>query len=795
MDRSFLQVIKSFLFPAVCCLVAVGAVNGQASSPKPLQLPNGWSLTPAGRSIPLSSDLPLNMAVSPDHRYLAVTDNGYDRQGIDLIDLQKEKLVDQVEIGKSWLGLCFEKKRPYLYISGGNDNIIVRYVLNQDRLIVRDTMRLGRPWPEEKIGVAGIAIDERRQLIYAVTKENGSLYIGDLRTMRTIRHVQLSAPAYTCLLNPAGTELYISGWGGSKVWIYSPDKKRLIDSVATGDHPNDLAITHNGKWLYVANANTNSVSVIDVRERKEVETLNAALYPDAPIGSTTNSVALSADGHTLYVANADNNCLAVFDVTRPGNSRSKGFIPTGWYPTAVKAIAGKILVLNGKGMSSFANPDTAYVGGLFHGALSIIPSTSEALLGRYSRRVYLNTPYSKEKESLAAGQPGNPIPMKKGDPTPIRYVFYVLRENKTYDEILGDLPQGNGDPGLCLFGDSVTPNGHAIASQYVLLDNFYVDAEVSVDGHCWSMAGYATDYVEKSWPSDYSNRGGTDDFESAGPIANATNGFIWDACLRGNVSFRDYGEMRDNILHPIPTLTDPSHFCAGFPAWNLGITDVYREQQFEHDLDSLVAIHAVRSLNTIYLPNDHTNGLAKDSLTPTSYIADNDLALGKLVDHISHSAIWKESAIFVLEDDAQGGADHVDAHRSVAYVISPFVKAHSVNHTPYTTSSVLRTMELILGLPPMSQYDAGATPMWNCFGPGLQSETFTARAARVDLLRRNKGASLSALRSARFDFSHPDRAPDKLFSEVIWKSVKGEESEMPGPRRGAFLKAHEKDPD
>jgi YVTN family beta-propeller protein len=771
-----------------------------------VRLPNGWSLTPAGQSIPLSSDFPLNMAVSPDDHYLAVTNNGHGKQTIDLIDLKADRLVNRVEIGRAWLGLRFENRRPFLYASGGNDNIVIRYEWKKDRLINKDTLTLGAAWPEENIGPAGLDVDDNRRLLYVVTKENNSLYVCDLNTKGVLRRIPLSTQAYTCLLNPSGTELYISAWGGAKVWIYNTVNNLLVDSITTEDHPNDMVLSHNGKWLFVANANSNSVSVISTAERKVVETLNAALYPMAPIGSTTNSAALSTDDKTLYIANADNNCLAVFDVSDPGHSWSKGFIPTGWYPTCVKVVGRKILVLNGKGMSSFPNfngfqpnkkdqSKEPFIWDKFHGTLSVIPIPSEDRLHLYSRQVYRNTPYSKQKEMTAAGPKGNPIPMKKGDPTPIKYVFYILKENKTYDQVLGDMSAGNGDSSLAIFGEKVTPNSHALANQFVLLDNFYVDAEVSVDGHCWSMGGYATDFVEKNWRSDYSNRGGDDDFESGGPIASPTKGYLFDYCKRAGVSFRDYGEFMDNTRHPLPVLADPASYCKRYPSWDLGIEDVFRERMFEQDFDSLVAIHAVRHFNMLYLPNDHTVGLIKDSLTPRAYIADNDLALGRLVDHITHSPVWKESAIFVLEDDAGNGSDHVDAHRSVAWVISPYIKMHSVNHTLYSTSSVLRTMELILGLPPMSQYDAAATPLWSCFQNLPDPAPFVARPALSDTRERTR-FDASALQPSNLDFSNADRVPDLLLNEIIWKSMKGLNSRMPAPKRAAFVQTRgDKDDD
>ncbi|HEV2354758.1 MAG TPA: bifunctional YncE family protein/alkaline phosphatase family protein, partial [Puia sp.] len=778
-------------------------------------LPNGWYLSPAGQSVPLSSDLPLNMALAPDGVHLAITNNGNGRQTIDLVDLTRHRLVSSTTIRESWLGLAFAERQPWLYVSGGNDDVIFRYRLRHDSLELRDSIVLGRPWPADKISPTGIAIDEDHDRLYVATKEDDALYVCDTRSMTVIQRVPLGAEAYTCLLNPKHTELYVTAWGGRKVWIVDTRNNALTDSVATDHHPNDMAISRDGRWLYVANANANTVSVIDVPARRVVETLHTAISPDAPIGSTTNSVCLSEGDKTLYIANADNNYLAVFDVAEPGHSRSLGFIPVGWYPTCVRRRGREILVTNGKGLSSMPNPGepqpgqprnrTAYqksgpprdqyIGSMLKGTLSVIPAPSAETLAGYTRQVYRNTRYSVQRADEAPGEAGNPIPRKAGESSPIKYVFYVLKENRTYDQILGDMPEGNGDTSLCLFGARVTPNAHAIASQFVLLDNFYVDAEVSADGHNWSMAGYATDFTEKTWPSNYSGRGGNYDFDGQRAVANPTKGFIWNYCQRAGVSFRNYGEFEDHGPPTLDVLRESQHHCIPYVGWDLDTQDVRREQIFEQDFDSLVRIGAVPHFSTVYLPNDHTSGLEKGAYTPTAHIADNDLALGRLVDHISHSRIWPETAIFVLEDDAQDGPDHVDAHRSPAYVISPYIKHHSVDHTMYSTTSILRTMELILGLPPMSQYDAAAMPLYRSFTATPDAGVFSAMPARVDIDQRNTVSSPSAALSSHFDLSRPDAVPDGLLNEVIWKAVKGENSIAPAPRRGAFVKVAARDGD
>ncbi len=777
--------------------------------PQPVELPNGWSLSPAGTAVNLSSDLPLNMAISPSKKYVAITENGDGKEGIGLIDLKKEKLLSFTQMPAAWLGLQFSGNK-YLYASAGNKNMILKFELKKGKLFLKDSIVLGKPWPN-KIGITGLALDKAHSRLYAVTKENNSLYVCDTKSDKIIKQIPLSAEAYTCLLNPKKNELYISLWGGGKIDIYDLNKEIITDSLATESHPNDMALTQNGKFLFVANANSNSVSVIDLEKRKVVETLSASLYPDAPAGSTTNSVSLSADDKTLYIANADNNCLAVFDVSVPGSSRSEGFIPTGWYPTCVRLTGNQILVSNGKGFKSMANPygpqpvntkektpyqkditsgstePNQYIGSLFKGSLSFIKIPAPKELENYSKEVYNNTPYNKNKEALASGEYGNPIPQKVGAPSPIKYVFYVIKENRTYDQVLGDMKEGNGDSSLCLFTEKITPNFHALARDFVLLDNFYVDAEVSADGHNWSTAAYATDYVEKTWPTNYSGRGGTYDYEGTRKIAYPAKGYIWDYCNRAGVSYRNYGEFVHDGKPPIlPSII--GHFCPGFPDFDLSIHDVYREKVWEHDFDSLIAINALPQFSTVRFPDDHTSGMRKGAYTPYAAAADNDLAVGRFIDHISHSPVWKECAIFILEDDAQNGPDHVDAHRSPAFVVSPYIKRHFVDHTMYSTSGLLRTMELILGLPPMSQYDAAAMPFFRSFTASPDFTSYTAIPSNMDIDERNTAWNKLAKESAKFNLAVEDAAPDIPFNEVIWKAIKGENSVMPAPRHSAFIK-------
>ena len=785
--------------------------KAKRSSSEKVFLPNGWALSPAGRSLPLG-DLPLNIQISASKKLMAVTNNGQSKQSIQLIDPISEKILHDQPIGKAWYGLKFSADEKKLYASGANDNIILVYPIVNKKFGVADTIVLGKAWPKEKIGPTGIELDDAGKRLYVVTKENNSLYVFDLNTKKLLNKVNLGAEAYDCLLSPDKSKLYISLWGADKLAIYDVKGQKISSEILTESHPNEIIQNKSGDYLFVANANDNSVSVIETKAGRVIEVISTAMYPTKLTGSTTNGLALSEDEKTLYVANADNNCLAVFNVSNPGKSTSKGFIPTGWYPTNVRVAGKKIFVSNGKGFSSMANPDgpqpikktddsgvhlgisaqkeVQYIGSLFKGTLSIIDSPTDSQLELFSKQVYANTPFNKQVEVISKGSANNPIPNVQGGKSPIKYVFYVIKENRTYDQIFGDIKKGNGDSTLCIFPEKVTPNHHALANEFVLLDNFYVDAEVSADGHNWSMAAYATDYTEKTWPTSYGSRGGTYDYEGSRKIAYPRDGYIWDYAKRAGISYRSYGEF---VTKDGPTINSLiGHTATKYPGYNLDIKDVDRISAFKADFDSLLSINSVAQFNTIRLGNDHTSGQRIGKPTPTAYLADNDLALGLLVEHISNSSIWNESAIFVLEDDAQNGPDHVDAHRSPAFVISPYVKRNSVNSSMYSTSGMLRTMELILGLPPMSQYDAAAVPLSDCFTNTPDFKPYTTKPANVDLNQRNTVWNKSAERSQEWNFAREDAAPDLDLNEVVWKSVKGEDSMMPAPRRSAFVKLEQK---
>jgi hypothetical protein len=442
-----------------------------------------------------------------------------------------------------------------------------------------------------------------------------------------------------------------------------------------------------------------------------------------------------------------------------------------------------------------------YIGNMMQGALSTITTPDAATRAAMTRRVRELTPYTDALRLAPAEAPiASPIPRLVGGSSPIKYVFYVIRENRTYDQVLGDMPGGNGDPSLTLFGEDITPNAHAIARDFTLFDNFYVDAEVSYDGHAFSTGAYATDVAEKLWPTNYGSRGtpylsegGYKMRDQYGNFSAPPAGYIWDFAKRAGISVRSYGEFatwprRGGQVHAtVPGLEGLVH--PSYPPFDLGVPDVQRADIWLEEFRQFERNGALPRLSIIRLGNDHTSGTSPNAPTPRAMVADNDLALGRIVEAISRSRYWKQSAILVLEDDAQNGPDHIDAHRSVLLSIGPFSRRRAVDSTLYTTSGVLRTIELILGLPPMSQYDAAATPMYAAFQPTPDLTPYTHLPARVPLDERNDWTSPGANASLAMNLRDADRAPELELNEILWQSVHGAGALMPPPRRTGFIRS------
>ncbi|MEO6213810.1 MAG: bifunctional YncE family protein/alkaline phosphatase family protein [Vicinamibacterales bacterium] len=787
------------------------------------QLPNGWRIAPAGRHMPIG-DLPLNMVWSPDGRYLIVTNNGWSKPTLTVFDTTNWYVRSIVPVEHAWLGLAWHPDGKRLFSSGAAQNVVNEFGWNGESLNQQSQLKLGEPvlrptfdTLENSGFIGGIAMSPDGRRLYAVHVLGRAISLIDPDTRRVSRSARLATEPYSALASTDGKTLFVSLWGGAKVQSFDAVSLEPRGEVTVGEHPNAMVQSKDGSRLFVACANTNAVWVIDLASGLAAEQIGVALFPKAPPGTTPNALALSPDGRTLLVANADNNTVAVVDVSVPSASRVRGFIPTGWYPTGVTfdREGKRIFVLSGKGLAPSANPrgpqpgtrgaEGQYIGGLLQGALSEIDLPDDAALAAHTARAYEVTPYDDKTRLAPAGAPADsPIPARVGDPSPIKHVFYIIRENRTYDQVLGDIPEGNGDPTLTLFGENVTPNAHALVKQFVLLDNFYVDAEVSYDGHAFSTGAYATDVVEKIWPTNYGQRGGIYLSEGRGPQRNPygnlsapPQGYIWDMANRAGVSVRSYGEFvyRDaktgRNMTGVPGLQ--GRFHPAYPPYDLDIADNVRVDVWLREFQEFERTGELPRLNILRLGNDHTSGTRPGSWTPRAMVAENDLALGRVVEAVSRSRFWSTSAIFVLEDDAQNGPDHVDAHRAPALVISPFVKRGTVDSTLYTTSGMLRTIELILGLEPMSQYDAAATPMYNAFQKEAVTTTYRGLPARVPVDQRNASTAWGAEASMRMNLREADLAPELELNEIIWRSIRGANSPMPPPRRAAFIVVREEE--
>ena len=793
-------------------------------------LPNQWSLRPAGRQVGVG-DFPASIALHPNGRHAVVLHCGHGPHELAVLDVEERKLLSRTHLEESFQGLAFSRDGDRLWVSGGAAETLLRFrfvegtLVPDGSVVLRDAKLRGIP--------CGIEVTDADGTVYVANVWGHSIsrirFPAD-RTEPVVDELLLTdtAPAagpaipdspepsitkradalldkavadapypWSCVADDRRGRLYVSLWGQAAVAVIDTEQWSVVQRIAVEDHPNEMVMSPDGARLFVANANRNSVSVIDLDAGKTTETLVATL---------------SADGSRLFVSNANINALSAWDVAEQGRARSLGFIPVGWYPTAVRLTADgtRLLVANGKGVISDSNrngprpgydpdaPTPDYIGGLFDGTVSFIDLPEddfEKTMHAWTARAFACRPPQADDEFTAEELEGHPIPLQPGQPSPITHVIYVIKENRTYDQVLGDMPEGHGDPTLCLFPERVTPNHHALARQFVLLDNFYVESEVSADGHEWSMGAYATDFVERHWPLSYGhNKRKKFTYPSEGnfDIARPAGGYIWDQAIAAGVSVRSYGEWVDNGPTPDAPGKPKAKALEGridplFRSFDQEYSDLKRADRFIAELARFEKEGDMPRLQIVRLPNDHTSGAKPGSLTPTAFVAENDLALGRFVEAVSRSKFWPTTAIFVVEDDAQNGSDHVDAHRTVALVISPWTRHGVVDSSLYSTSSMLRTIELILGLEPMSQFDAAALPMIRSFAKAPVLAAYEFRPANVPLDERNVAGAWGAKQSLAMDFSKEDAADDLLLNEIVWKSVRGADSPMPAPRRAAFV--------
>jgi YVTN family beta-propeller protein len=824
-------------------------------------VPTNQLLSPAGFQLYFPGR-PVDLALSPDRSLLAVKN----MESILLVRMKDRTILQTLVApkgGQSFVGILFAPDGKSIYATDSEGRIHIARLLQDNVLQWNEPINLPGPAAvEDKTpglsptdpaknpsSPGGMALDPGRNELWVTLSRNNALGRIDL-TSRALTQVPVGMAPYAVLPGP-GEKLYVSNWAGRRPKAGEPvasssgspvlidprngvaasgtvsvvDKKSLAEvrTIQVGLHPCGMVLNSEKSRLFVANANSDTVSVIDTGADQVVETISVAPGHGRPFGSAPNALVLGPDDGILYVANGTDNAVCVVRLGTLSSPRStagrtsvvQGYIPTGWYPGALAIDPSRryLVAANTKGIGS-RNQLTDRKGYSSHdhyGSLSFIPMPDGPELKNYTAQVERNNGMPAILERLAA-KPGartpRPVPDKAGEPSVFKHVLYIIKENRTYDQIFGDLPQGDGEPELVHFGREVSPNHHALAEEFVLLDNFYCSGVLSADGHQWATEAYVTDYLEKSFGGF--NR--SYPYDGDDPMAYASSGFIWDKVLQKGLSLRVYGEfVQPQITPRNATWTDiwndyrngtqkvtiraatevatlQSYLCPTFIGFPSVMQDVYRAQEFIRELREFEARGDLPAFMIMLLPNDHTNGTRPGFPTPRAMVADNDLALGRIVEAVGKSRFWRDTVIFVTEDDPQAGLDHVDGHRTVGLVISPYTRRHAVVRTNYNQISMLRTIEMILGLPHMNQLDLLAEPMRDCFQDKADLRPYIARANTIPLDEMNPPLNkLSgpqrywAEKSMALDFEDVDRADEDTFNRILWHAVKG--TSVPYPQK------------
>src|SRR5664280_1910680 len=783
-------------------------------------LNSGWRLDPVGRQVPLDT-LPMSTALSPDGKYLLVLNGGYRPPTVSVIETSSGRVTGSVPVADGWLGLAISPKGDMVYVGGGSKASLFEFALANGVLTPARTCVVV---PQEQRGtqdfIGDVAFSPDGRLLYAANLYRDTILVVNPQSGMVTGAFKTGRRPYRILFHPDGKSFFVTHWADGTLGQYDTNAGSMMgQAVRVGAHASDM-VWRNGApetasgeappytaRIFVAAANTNHVFALGVTAAKDVnlvESINIAMTPRQPMGMTPSALGLSADGNRLFVACSDANAAAVVDVSEE-RSRVEGFIPTGWYPTAVRALAnGTLVVLNGKGLRSYPNgengpnpskrvepvhagepapPAVQFVGRLQTGTASWIEPFTVEQLNAWTARTLANSPYRDEK-------------LDERSPLPeIEHVIYIVKENRSYDQVLGDLKEGNGDPSLVLFGENSTPNLHKLAREFVLLDNFYVNSDVSADGHNWSTAAIAPDYVQKMWPNKYASRRATYDFEEQDPTSLPPAGYLWTNAVAAGLSLRNFGYMVNNKANAAPGaeqitgVRDPVLAKVTNPLYrgfDLNYPDMDRTKVFLTELAEYEKAGNMPRLIFMRLGNDHTSGTSAGKIAPLSAAADNDYAVGQLVEGVSKSRFWTSTAIFILEDDAQNGPDHVDSHRSPAFVISPWVKRHAVDSSMYNTTSMLRTMEFLLGMKPMTHFDAGARPMTAAFQSRPDAAPYAAEKPRISLDERNPRGRPAAAESQRMNFDQADMIDDDALNDILWRAIR--KDPPPPPTRSFFGK-------
>ncbi len=807
-------------------------------------------IDPAGEQV-LFPGRPTDLALSPDGALLAVQ-NKNDLTLIRVPKAEVEQCLPLPKGGHSFCGVAWSRDGQRVWTTEAKGSVLCAARNPEGKFVWADTLPLPGPEGKGESAPGGFALDEDRGLLYVTLSRNNTLAVLELTSKKVVAEIPVGIAPYTVLRD--GDRAYVSNWGGRRpgpddftgpssgsrvvvdketgiastgtVTVVDLARRTAIAEIAVGLHPAGLAISPDRARVFVANANSDYISEIDTASLREVRTIGTKPMNELPFGSAPNALAISPDGNTLYAANGGNNAVAVIQLQLP-KVWLKGFIPTGWYPgaLALSQDGRTLFVANTKGVGS-RYPETnvenkkKQYGPDWHGfnshdhlgSISIIPlhDRPDGLkLAKYTKRVALNMrlPLMDETIHMEAVAPRTvPLPTRPGETSHFKHVLYIIKENRTYDQVFGDMPQGNGDPSLCMFGRDVSPNHHALAEEFVLLDNFYCNGVLSADGHQWTDEGYVTDYIEKSF-GGFSR---SYPYDGDDAIAYASSGFIWDYVLRKGLSFRTYGEFMGTKVTPpeqswqglyadylnggatievkaVPQLhtLEPFH-CPTFAGFTGSVPDVHRAREFLREWKQFEEKESWPNFTIMLLPNDHTVGTREGMPTPRAAVADNDYALGQIVEAVTHSKAWPETCIMVVEDDPQAGLDHVDGRRTVALCVSPYTKRGVVDSTHYNQTSMLRTMELMLGLPPMNQFDMAANPMSGCFMEEPNLKPYTLRPNLVPLDEMNpKLATLKgkqrywAKKSHELPLDDLDKADENTFNHILWHAVKGYDTPYP----------------
>ena len=748
----------------------------------------------------------------------------------------------------SFTGIVFSPDGSRIYVSNVNGDIKV-FGVGKDGVFAARTfpLRDARIAKDKQDIPAGLAVSRDGTLLYVVLNLSNRLAEVDTDTGAVERLWDVGVAPYDVAL--AGGNAYVSNWGGRRplkgdlvgpagkgtkvrvdpvrhiasegsVTVIELATSRVLGDLLVELHACALAVTPDQRYVAVANSGSDTVSVIETATNRVVERIWTR-EPSELFGATPDALAFSRIGNHLYVCNATQNAVAVLKFD-PADQESKllGSIPVGWFPGAIAYDAERrqLCVANIKGIGSTRRAKPGEKQKLsskdYFGTVSIVPVPPEEALGLLTATVRRNMRYGAfEEAKLPArpGQPARPVPERMGEPSVFKHVIYVIKENRTYDQILGDVKRGNGDPSLVLFGERYTPNQHKLVHEFALLDNTYCSGIQSADGHQWTDSAITTDYVERGhagWPRSYPNMKTSDSLDA---LAYASSGFIWDHAVKHKRTIRNYGEAcisdvkwADPTRKGKPDWTDffrdyvnnTSHAVLrckpGIESlraiskldtvgWDMNVPDVLRAREFINELKQFEKTGGLPQLMILFLPNDHTGGTKAGGPTPGAQVADNDLAMGHVVEALSHSIFWKDTVLLAIEDDPQAGADHVSGYRTTCYVASAYTKRGEVVSTQYNQTSLMRTIELILGLPPMNLFDATATAMGDCFNPVPDFRPFLSVPNQIALDGANpepkkitdEQLRKDALASAALPLDEPDRCPEDALNRILWRAMRG----------------------